>query len=433
VAEAQIKGVWKTVLASGMGGGAQGVFALDVTDPANFESGGKALFEFTDADDADMGNVVGVPVIAKFRTGVTNGTSDYKYFAVVASGLNNYKDDGEKRFNTDAAGSLFLLSLDKGPSVAWKEGVNYFKIRIPSADAALQNGLGAPALVLGPAGAVRYVYAGDLQGNLWRFDFSDTSMWSNLSSAVKQVFVARDGQGVRQPITMQPRVVFAPGGGYIVLFGTGKFLEEADAAPGNFSVQSFYGILDTTAGGYSVAGRSELTLRLLEKSGNGFKVSGEAVPYGTKSAGSKGWYLDFFDSAKTGERSVTNPLTTSGYLFFNSLIPAINPCDGGGGRTYVLDTLNGLPSNSITGLLSTIGMLSSPVPFETGTEVGDRNAVGRRAVKKKYTVVNFGTSVKKDGANTSVSESIEAHPPAGRFSWREILNWQELRNAYSKK
>jgi type IV pilus assembly protein PilY1 len=311
--------------------------------------------------------------------------------------------------------------------------VNYFKIRVPSADAALQNGLGAPALVLGAAGAVRYVYAGDLQGNLWRFDFSDTSMWSNLSSAVKQVFVARDGQGVRQPITMQPRVVFAPGGGYIVLFGTGKFLEEADAAPGNFSVQSFYGILDTTAGGYSVAGRSELTLRLLEKSGNGFKVSGEAVPYGTKSAGSKGWYLDFFDSAKTGERSVTNPLTTSGYLFFNSLIPAINPCDGGGGRTYVLDTLNGLPSNSITGLLSTIGMLSSPVPFETGTEVGDRNAVGRRAVKKKYTVVNFGTSVKKDGANTSVSESIEAHPPAGRFSWREILNWQELRNAYSKK
>ncbi|MFD2273240.1 hypothetical protein ACFS07_25070 [Undibacterium arcticum] len=35
-------------------------------------------------------------------------------------------------------------------------------------------------------------------------------------------------------MTEQPKVVFAPGGGYVVLFGTGKFVENADAAAGNF-------------------------------------------------------------------------------------------------------------------------------------------------------------------------------------------------------
>lgn len=434
VAEALVSGVWKTVLASGMGGGAQGVFALDVTDPANFGSGSKALFEFTDADDPDMGNVMGAPVIAKFRNGINNGAPEYKYFVIVASGLDNYKDDGEKRFNTDAAGALFLLSLDKSPSDKWIENTNYFKIRVASADPALQNGLSAPALVTGSGGAVRYAYAGDLQGGLWRFDFTGTAGWKEAPPVAKLLFTAKDGEGVRQAITVQPRVVFAPGGGYVVLFGTGKFVEDADVAPGNFATQSFYGVLDTTASAYSVAGRSELSKRSLETSDDGFKISGAVVPYGANGGGSKGWYLDFPGSATTGERIVTNPLVTSGRLFFNSLIPAINPCDAGGGRTYVLDTLNGLPSNGgATGFLSKIGMLSAPVPFETKVEVSDRNAIGRRTATKKFTVVNFGTGTKQGTGDSAVGEIGELKVPTGRFSWREILNWQELRNAYSQK
>ena len=439
VGEAYVGNTWKTVLAAGMGGGAQGVFALDVSDPSAFANGSKVLFEFTDTDDSDIGNVTGVPGIAKFRVGMKNGVAEYKYFAVVASGFNNYMNDGADKFNNDAAGSLFLLALDKSPAAKWQLGVNYFKFRTPATEVGMQNGLSAPALVTGADGAVRYAYAGDLQGNLWRFDFTGTIPWTSALAGSKPLFVAKDSKGNRQPVTAQPRVVFAPEGGYVVLFGTGKFVENDDAAKGNFSTQTFYGVLDALKGNYAIGGRAELAERKLEKTGGAFAIAGTPVAYDAGSAGGKGWFFDFMESDKTGERSVTNPMVISGLLFFNTLMPGSDPCDSGGGRSYVVDTLNGIPVNGgVTGHLSTVGMLSAPVPFETAAEVGDRNAVGRRTLKKKYSIVNFGTgsgsssgtSVKSNGA---VGEKVEAALPAGRFSWREIPNWQELSNAAAKK
>jgi type IV pilus assembly protein PilY1 len=426
VAEARVGADWKTVLVAGMGGGVQGLFALDVTNPSNFGSGSGAIFEFTDADDPDMGNVVSAPAIAKFRTKIDkNGVPEYKYFVVVASGLNSYKDDGFSRFNPKAVGALFLLSLDKAPGAKWKEGTNYYKIPTPNTDDTLQNGLSAPALVVGANGVVRYAYAGDLQGNLWRLDFTGTEPWSKVLPEAALLFTAKDKKAGRQPITTQPKVVFAPGGGYVVLFGTGKFLENTDAAPGYFKAQSFYAIRDTANSEYKVSGRSELIERVLEKQDNGasLRVTGDAFSYDS----SKGWYFDFLDSATTGERSVTNGLVTNGRLFFNTLIPGTDPCARGGGRTYVLDTLTGLTSSGvITGFLSTVGMLSSPVVFAISAEVGDRNAIGRRKVTKKNSVFNFGT----DGAAPAESSNIV---PAGRFSWREILNWQDRQTGLDTK
>jgi type IV pilus assembly protein PilY1 len=427
VAEARVGTDWKTVLVAGMGGGAQGVFALDVTNPSNFSGGSGAIFEFTDADDPDMGNAVSAPAIAKFRTKINkDGVAEYKYFVVVASGLNNYKDDGVGRSNPKAIGALFLLSLDKAAGTKWKEDTNYYKFSTPNTDDTLQNGLSAPALVVGADGVVRYVYAGDLQGNLWRLDFTGTKPWSKAPPEAALLFTAKDKKAGRQPITTQPKVVFAPGGGYVVLFGTGKFLENADAAPGHFNAQSFYAIRDTANSEYKVSGRSELVERVLVKQDNStsLRITGDAFSYDS----SKGWYFDFLDSATTGERSVTNGLVANGRLFFNTLIPGADPCARGGGRTYILDTLTGLPTSGvITGYLSTVGMLSSPVVFGISADVGDRNAIGRRKVTKKSSVFNFGT----DGA--APAESSDIIVPAGRFSWREILNWQERQTGLDSK
>ncbi|MDB5773060.1 MAG: pilus assembly protein PilY, partial [Burkholderia sp.] len=425
VADAKVDTEWKTVLAAGLGGGAQGVIALDVTNPLDF---GGAIFEFTDADDKAMGNVVSAPVIAKFMTkSPKNAAPEYKYFLVVSSGLNNYKDDGIGKFNPDAPGVLFLLSLDKAPGAKWQVGRNYFKFTTQNTDATLQNGLGSPALVVGANGVVRYGYAGDLQGNLWRFDFTGAEPFSKKPPKPTLLFTANDEQGQRQPVTTQPKVVFAPGGGYVVLFGTGKFLENTDVAPGEFKSQSFYGILDTTKSDYTVSGRKDLVKRVLETRDNGasLELTGNEFSY----LDSKGWYFDFLDSATTGERSVTNGLVANGRIFFNTLIPGADPCSAGGGRTYILDTLTGMPQPTTdpltglpsrvirTGFRSTVGMLSSPVVFDTSANVGDRNAVGRRKVTKNSSVFNFGT----DGA--APAERIATDVPAGRFSWREILNW----------
>ncbi len=437
--EALVGGQWKTVLVSGLGGGAQGVFGLDVTNPAAFGKSSGALFEFTDRDDPDMGNLMSAPLIAKFRTKAKGGAAEYKYFVVVPSGLNNYRndgylEDGKPTFNNDSSSALFLLSLDKAVSDKWQEGVNYYKFRLAAKDPSMQNGLSTPALVVDGSGAVRYAYAGDLQGNLWRFNFIGDAGWSDAVSSATPLFTATDTKGGRQPITVQPKVVYAPGGGYIVLFGTGKYIEDADTAPGNFSPQSFYGIYDSTNSQYRVTGRDVLEPRTLQKSRNGFSIAGTAVSYGTEAKNKKGWYFDFHDSHVTGERLVTNPLVANGILFFNSLVPGADPCSSGSGRSYALNTLSGLPTEeSITGILSTVGVLGSPVPFEVSTEVGDKNAIGRQVVKKKYTVFNFGTGGENGSATSVETGNGEVTVPAGRFSWREILNWQELRDAVIKK
>lgn len=441
VGEAKIGATWKTVLASGMGGGAQGLFALDVTNPSDFKNGSGALFEFTDNDDPAMGNLAGAPLIAKFKTRLVKGVPEYKYFVVAAGGFNNYKDDGAGKFDAGAPGAVFLLSLDKVPSERWREGVNYFKFKTPIKESNLPNGLSAPAVVVGSDGAVRHMYAGDLQGNLWRFDFTGTAPWANaLGAAPNQpLFAAKDAQGNSQPITTQAKIVFAPRGGYVVLFGTGKFVEQSDSAPGNFRTQSFYAIHDTTRDGDRVTGRGQLAPRTLKKissaSGDALTIAGDAFSYGASEDGKRGWNFDFMESNQTGERVVANPLLVNGQLFFNSLIPAGDPCSGGGGRAYMLDALNGLsPSGTMTGFASQVGLMSAPLLFETGAaQIGERNAIGKRIVKKKYAVFNFGTGGAKGTALPAQRGTVETALPAGRFSWREVLNWPELREAFKKK
>ncbi|CAN5394882.1 hypothetical protein BH11PSE11_BH11PSE11_12770 [soil metagenome] len=424
---------WKTILVSGMGGGAQGIFALDVTDPSAFSSGAGALFEFTDSDDADIGNVIGAPLIAKFKVKSESGIEQLKYFVVVGSGVNNYSIDGPGKFNATGSGALFLLSLDKAASDKWQPGVNYFKFIAPITDPARQNGLISPTSVAGGDSATRVVYAGDLQGNLWRFDFSESAPWPNAlgPAPVQPFFSARDSGDLPQAITVQPKVVFAPGGGQLVLFGTGKYLEAADAVAANYKTQSVYGIYDAGKGAQRISSRDQLALRTLQRvSVNGrdaLKFSGNDFAFGTGGKGKLGWYFDFLDSDRSGERSVGNFTVAYGNLFFNSLIPGGSPC--GGGRSYALDVLSGLPRDGeASGFAVTTVSLVAPVLVEGAASVSARNSIGRRTVIKKYSVLNSGSGDVKETSGPGLF-SIRA----GRFSWREVLNWTELRGVFARK
>jgi type IV pilus assembly protein PilY1 len=458
VAEAKVGTAWKTVLVSGMGPGGQGVFALDVTRPTAFKDGSMALWEFTDKDDPDMGNVYGRPVIAKFRKLNADGEDVYKDYVVVANGFNSSADDtGAATYscpavdpanpvlgtvcNSKGVGALFLLELDKAKSDPWQENVNYYKFTTPVSVATKSNGLSAPALVVGGDGAVRYAYAGDLQGNLWRFDFTQPNKgnvakpWASVRANSLPLFTAKDSSDNRQQITEEPKVVYGPGG-YIVLFGTGKFLETGDTS--SSGRQSFYGIYDSTYSDYRVTSRLQLEQRMAvpvttTEGKDAMKITGDTFSYDSK----RGWYMDFYNSASTGERSVTNGLVAYGGLFFNTLSMS-NPCEKGGGRTYALCALSGLPlkadgsceSGASTGFISTVGMLSSPVMLTisdsaAGSSVGDRDSLGKRDASKKYAIYNFGTGG-VDGVSSQVMGGVQK-PASGRASWREVLNWQDMR------
>jgi len=411
VGEALSASGWRTVLVAGLGVGAPGVFALDVSDPAHFEA---ALWEFGERDDSAIGKVKAAPAIAKFRVGLKKGVAEYRHFAVVPG-----------------AGTLFLLALDKPPALPWRLNINYFKLTPPAGE---PNALGPAALVLDAGGAARYAYAGDLQGNLWRFDFSGAAPWANgvgFGAGQLPLFVARDKNGARQPITQRPQVAYAPGGGYLILFGTGKAAEEGGAAA---PPQSFYAIRDAT-GEQPVAGRAALAARSADGGADGAWLTVKGAEFRYDGAAAKdGWYLDL----PGAEANLGGAVLAGGKVFFNTAPVAGDACAAPGGRSYALDALSGLAagadgvaqSGKATGHFFVEGMRGAPLIWAAGTQLGPRDATRRTIATTSYRVLNFSA----DGvlAAPEAGAAITASAPAGRMSWREVLNWRELHDAAVK-
>ncbi len=92
-------------------------------------------------------------------------------------------------------------------------------------------------------GKADYVYAGDLKGNLWKFDLTskDFNQWgvAYASAGAPKPLFKTPGQ----PITTKPNVMYhCSKNGYMVLFGTGRYLNDADMS--DASPQAVYGIWD---------------------------------------------------------------------------------------------------------------------------------------------------------------------------------------------
>jgi len=107
-----------------------------------------------------------------------------------------------------------------------------------------ENGLSSPAaLDVDNDGRIDYVYAGDLQGNLWKFDLTsnDPNDWKvayNDGGTPKPMFSAPG-----KSITTRPDIIrHNTRSGYMILFGTGRFLGEPDRA--TTDTQTLFGIWD---------------------------------------------------------------------------------------------------------------------------------------------------------------------------------------------
>jgi type IV pilus assembly protein PilY1 len=409
-AEALLGDRWRSVLVSGMGMGARGVFALDVSDPAAFEAGERALWEFTERDDPAIGHVGHAPLIAKVKVGIKESAPQYRYFAVVVSGAPASPD-----------GALFLLALDKPATERWQRDINYYKLDVPAAVPGQANALGQPGLVLASDGSVRYAYAGDSQGTMWRFDLSKLPFSSG------PLFEARDDEGRRQPISHAPKAVFAPGGGYLILFGTGT----QDEQTANYAVQSFYAVKDSAASPPEmVNGRGELARRTLSGAAT-YTVDGDEFDY-TGPRAKKGWYFDFPYSSIDGETLGASPVVAGGTVLVSTIVPGTDPCTGPSTRTYVLDTLSGFAFDPIGAALSgnaTGKKRKGPLPviLELSAISAAPTPTGTARVTRRLGVVHL----QGDGAAPEMQQ-VDISVPARRVSWREVANWQELHEAATK-
>lgn len=402
--DALVGGVWRTVLASGMGMGARGLFALDITDPAQFGTAAGALWEFTDRDDPAIGFQRAAPLVARLRTGMQRGQVQYSHAVLAASGINPLAKDGPA--------ALFVLDVGKPAGQPWQAGVNYFRIATGGADPALANVLAPPALVLRADGSASHAYAGDLQGNLWRFDLGRRFAF--------RVFTAQDRDGVAQPVTHAPAVVFAPGGGYLILFATGKLLEAADLLKPSFSPQSMYAILDRPDLALPpVASRKQLARRTLSGK-DSYTIKGGLADYGARDP-RRGWYFDFPNAASDGERAAASPVAVAGAVAVDTVLPGSGPPMAR--RSYVIDAVTGFAFDAAgvaapgasTGALTAGG--TPPLLAVSAQAVGARDATGGVMVTRAVTLLRPG-----GGPDTT----IRVRTQAGRLAWREVANWQEL-------
>jgi type IV pilus assembly protein PilY1 len=364
VGDAYIDGGWKTVLVGTLGAGGRGVFALDVTDPEDIQ----VLWEYT---DVDLGFTIGKPAVARMQNGA---------WAAIFS--NGYGSTNNKAF-------LYVVNLADGTLIK--------KIDTGVGTAGSPNGLATPALLADDYQTIEYAYAGDLQGNLWKFDLTDDADpddWdipfvTNPGSVRRPLFAARNAVGQVQPITAPLEIGRHPDGGFMIYFGTGKYFESGDNLVGaNPPVQSFYGIRDN--GSRIVETDRSMLVRqailyedvLHEDSDDLLRVvSQESVDYSNKS----GWYLDLrppLPAAAEGERVVSAPLLRHGHIIFTTLIPLTDPCTAGGTSWIMeLDALGG---------------------SRTASSVFDINGDGKIDSEDQVTVIIDGEAVVVNGIKSTV-------------------------------
>jgi type IV pilus assembly protein PilY1 len=300
---------WHSVLVGTEAQGGNSVFALDITDPTAVTSettlASKVLWDFI---DTDMGLGFSNPAIASTNSG-------WQVFVG-----NGYNSTNKKPF---------LYALDP------QHGTMTRKIdlcaAVPTAcNLSASNGL-STVIAVNTSGAItataNIVYAGDLQGNLWRVDVSNAN--PNLWSATV-LFQARDGSGNMQPITTKPVATLNPRFpqvlGTLVMFGTGQYVGVPDIANGN--VQSIYGVYDPPAGYASPLTRSSLLQQTLATATLGTTqvrtISGTAPTY----PANKGWFIDL--SLLSGERVINDPRLFSGgeliLTTFQPIVPSAGVC-----------------------------------------------------------------------------------------------------------
>ncbi|MDM8541349.1 PilC/PilY family type IV pilus protein [Desulfococcaceae bacterium HSG9] len=119
------------------------------------------------------------------------------------------------------------------------------------------NGLSTPLLIdVDFDDKVDFAYAGDLMGNMWKFDLRRANDWDTSTDNWKvayydkfndprPLFHAVNELGQNQPITSRPDAIEACDdnqSGYLITFGTGRYLGDDDYS--DASMQTIYGIWD---------------------------------------------------------------------------------------------------------------------------------------------------------------------------------------------
>ncbi len=436
-ADVYTNNAWRTILVGALRNGGQGIYALDITNSTNFteaNANNVYLWEFSDQDDPDVGYIEGNISIAKVHT----SSSTSQWAVIFGNGYNN-SQPGTYASTTGKA-SLFILlpGLFNG---TWTLNQNYYKIVVGTGSTTTPNGLSAPYLVSNNGDyIVDYAYAGDLQGNMWRFNLTSTTP-SNWLTAANILFTASYATAGDQPITAQPVVGAHPNGiqyGVMVYFGTGRYLQQADNSTTGQTTQSFYAIWDQLSSTTAVTKSQLLQQQILGEAtgttGNYRLVTTNAINWTAPGTINLGWYMNLIESTASsnmGERVISQPILRNNNVIFSTLIPSTNICVPGGSSWLMeLSAANGGTPNAVPfdvngdGLFSSADYLSLTISGHKYTQspAGVQSSVGMTGTPAVFVSPNKTTETKVLSGSQGLGTVTEnpASGPAGRQNWRQL-------------
>ena len=387
VGDAFLGGAWKTVLVGATGAGGKGVFALDITQPQNFgpgnvlwdmdgTAGAGAVAAYGNADP-DLGYTIGQPTVVRLNDG--------HWYAAFGNGY----------LSTDGCPVLYLVRLDDGNIVQ-----KLYAMGGAGAACATPNGLGSPTpLDVDGNGTTDYIYAGDVLGNLWKFDVhsANNTAWGMAALTGQTqpglLFTATTGgtAPLPQSIVSAPNLGLGPNG-VILYFNTGHFFATGDAS--DTTTQSVYAVQDS---GKAILSRATLVAQTFTTDPTNTYRTFSSNPVNLLS-GNDGWYVDFTG----GERVAQQPFLVGNVVVFVSALPsgAGNPCTGG--CTSFLYGINSLTGAGGMDFFSANGAFYDAIISGAGCVTGLT-----LIIESSSTVLTYGF-----GPNLGSSQSSGSPPPS---------------------
>jgi len=342
---------WKTLVIGGLGKGGNGYYAIDATDPTTWTDettiASKIMWEFT---DSRMGYSFGTPTVVK--------TAKYGWVVIFTSGYTNADGRGYFFFVNPANGAL--LETVVTPS---GQGSTSAPLNMGQATAYVPDYTDMTADA---------VYAGDLQGNVWRLDVTQTDITKAYPTPVK-IASLTDASGNAQPISTRPLVeIPTTTNTRYVMVGTGKLMADSDIQ--SSAQQTFYAIIDGTSvsggfygGSVALPSTASFPVTRSQLTANTSLLSG----IGTLPATSMGWYFDLPITSGIAQRINVDPFANQGVVAFIGNLPNGSACNPAGtgtlygvnfatGQTVLLSTdlSTSVASATISGLGTDVAIIS---------------------------------------------------------------------------
>jgi type IV pilus assembly protein PilY1 len=450
-------GAWHTWLVGGIGPGGAAFYALDVTDPSVFSESNAAsivLGEWTPSSitcvnvancGRNLGNTYGTPQVRRFHNGA--------WGVIFGNGFGSQ----------NGTAGIYIMMVD--PS----SGARTFYY-LATGSSATSNGIASPAsLDIDSDHVVDYIYAGDLLGNVWRFDVTSQNPSNWAVSASSPLFTTPGGQPITSRVTVGTLKTVTTTYGLsgnlvsngpervIINFGTGRQVPQTVSATAQYASgqQYLFGIWDwdmgttSTAGTWnnlspnqqalSLTGPQAISLATLQQQtatvtpAAGSTPAYESISHnvvcwkGSTGCGTPtmmGWYLALPNS---GEQVIFDPvLSPDGEFVVNTYIPVQDTplsCSPGTATGFSM----GLQPDSGAG---------SPTPyFYVSTNTGASTGIQADAVQLNGTgIPSFISSGQQSDQNSEyfITQTATGAAPPTKLNRHSIvtgqrLNWVERR------